>query len=38
MEVSELLKLPAADGWCLVETSGGHRQFKHPTKPATLFS
>jgi predicted RNA binding protein YcfA (HicA-like mRNA interferase family) len=24
------------DGWVLVVTKGGHRQFKHPTKPGRV--
>jgi len=24
------------DGWTLVVTKGGHRQFKHPTKPGRV--
>jgi predicted RNA binding protein YcfA (HicA-like mRNA interferase family) len=36
MEVSELLRLPHADGWFLVATRGSHRQFKHLTRPGRV--
>ncbi|WP_081756090.1 type II toxin-antitoxin system HicA family toxin [Candidatus Contendibacter odensensis] len=32
MKVNEILALLKTDGWCLVETRGSHRQFKHPIK------
>jgi len=32
MKVNEILALLKMDGWCLVETRGSHRQFKHPIK------
>jgi predicted RNA binding protein YcfA (HicA-like mRNA interferase family) len=25
-----------ADGWALVNTTGSHKQFKHPTKPGRV--
>jgi predicted RNA binding protein YcfA (HicA-like mRNA interferase family) len=33
MKVSEVLRRLRADGWIRVKSKGGHRQFKHPTKP-----
>jgi hypothetical protein len=35
MKVREVIALVEADGWVLVRTRGGHRQYKHPTKPQT---
>jgi predicted RNA binding protein YcfA (HicA-like mRNA interferase family) len=32
MNVSEVLRLLADDGWVLITTRGSHRQFKHPEK------
>ncbi len=32
MKVSEVIKLLQKDGWYLVKSRGGHRQFKHPFK------
>lgn len=26
----------AKDGWYLIPSKGGHRQFKHPTKPGRV--
>jgi predicted RNA binding protein YcfA (HicA-like mRNA interferase family) len=36
MKVKELITLLEADGWVLVRTRGGHRQFRHPTKLGTV--
>jgi len=36
MKVSEVLKLLREDGWYEVPSRGGHRQFKHPTKPGRV--
>ena len=36
MKVLLLIKLIQDDGWYLVRTRGGHRQFKHPTKKGTV--
>jgi predicted RNA binding protein YcfA (HicA-like mRNA interferase family) len=36
MKVREVLKLLKADGWYRVKARGGHRQFKHPTKPGRV--
>jgi predicted RNA binding protein YcfA (HicA-like mRNA interferase family) len=31
-----VLKQLQADGWYRVRARGGHRQFKHPTKPGRV--
>jgi len=36
MKVRQVLKLLTADGWYRVKARGGHRQFKHPTKPGRV--
>jgi predicted RNA binding protein YcfA (HicA-like mRNA interferase family) len=36
MKVSEMLRLLRKDGWYRVPSRGGHRQFKHPTKPGRV--
>ena len=36
MKVRAVLKLLQADGWYRVKAHGGHRQFKHPTKPGRV--
>jgi predicted RNA binding protein YcfA (HicA-like mRNA interferase family) len=36
MKVSEVLKLLHKDGWYRVPSRGGHRQFKHPSKPGRV--
>jgi predicted RNA binding protein YcfA (HicA-like mRNA interferase family) len=36
MTVGEVLKLLKSDGWYRVQARGGHRQFKHPTKPGRV--
>ncbi|HEX8201988.1 MAG TPA: type II toxin-antitoxin system HicA family toxin [Isosphaeraceae bacterium] len=36
MKVSEVLRRLRADGWLMVKVKGGHRQFKHPTKPGRV--
>ena len=36
MKVRDLIRLVEDDGWRLVETEGGHRQFKHPNKPGRV--
>ncbi len=36
MKVRQVIRLLESDGWQLVRTRGGHRQFKHPTKPGTV--
>lgn len=32
MKVREIIKLIEADGWYRIKATGGHRQYKHPTK------
>lgn len=32
MNSKDLVKLVQQDGWYLVRQTGGHMQFKHPTK------
>jgi predicted RNA binding protein YcfA (HicA-like mRNA interferase family) len=36
MKVSEVIKRITKDGWILARTKGGHRQYKHPTKPGLV--
>lgn len=36
MKVREILRLLRKDGWYLVPGRGGHRQFKHPSKPGRV--
>lgn len=36
MKVSEVLRRLRRDGWVRVKSKGGHRQFKHPTKPGRV--
>jgi predicted RNA binding protein YcfA (HicA-like mRNA interferase family) len=36
MKVREVLRLLRADGWFQVPSRGGHRQFKHATKPGRV--
>jgi len=36
MKVRDVIKLLKDDGWYLVATKSGHRQFKHPTKPGRV--
>jgi predicted RNA binding protein YcfA (HicA-like mRNA interferase family) len=36
MKVKEVIKVLEDDGWYLARTKGSHRQFKHPTKTATV--
>jgi len=36
MTVSEVLRRLQADGWVKVKSKGGHRQFRHPTKPGRV--
>ena len=33
MKALEAERILKADGWYEVPASGGHRQYKHPTKP-----
>jgi predicted RNA binding protein YcfA (HicA-like mRNA interferase family) len=36
VKVREVIILIEADGWYLADTSGSHRQFKHPVKPGRV--
>ena len=36
MKIRDVLKLIEADGWYKVKSKGGHRQYKHPTKPGRV--
>ncbi len=36
MQVRDIIKLIEADGWYRVPAKGGHRQYKHPTKPGRV--
>jgi predicted RNA binding protein YcfA (HicA-like mRNA interferase family) len=36
MKVSEVLRRLRRDGWVQVKSKGGHRQYKHPTKPGRV--
>jgi predicted RNA binding protein YcfA (HicA-like mRNA interferase family) len=36
MKVREVLRRLKSDGWVRVNSRGGHRQFKHPTKPGRV--
>ena len=36
MKVRDIIKLIEAEGWYRVPAEGGHRQYKHPTKPGRV--
>jgi predicted RNA binding protein YcfA (HicA-like mRNA interferase family) len=36
MKVRDVLRRLKDDGWVRVKSKGGHRQFKHPTKPGRV--
>lgn len=36
MKVRELVRLLEEDGWQTVRQTGGHRIYRHPTKPGQL--
>ena len=36
MKVNEAMRLIERDGWYQVKAKGGHRQYKHPTKPGRV--
>jgi predicted RNA binding protein YcfA (HicA-like mRNA interferase family) len=36
MKVRAIIKLIEADGWYRVKARGGHRQYKHSTKPGRV--
>jgi predicted RNA binding protein YcfA (HicA-like mRNA interferase family) len=36
MKVRDIIKLIERDSWCLAQTRGNHRQYKHPNKPGLV--
>jgi predicted RNA binding protein YcfA (HicA-like mRNA interferase family) len=36
VKVKAVIKLLENDGWYLARTKGGHRQFKHASKPGVV--
>jgi predicted RNA binding protein YcfA (HicA-like mRNA interferase family) len=36
LKVREVIRMVELDGWALVAQKGGHRQYKHPTKPGRV--
>ena len=36
MKVSEVVRRLRDDGWFRVKARGGHRQFRHPTRPGRV--
>ncbi len=36
MKVRDVLRRLRSDGWYRVKSKGGHRQFKHPTRPGRV--
>jgi predicted RNA binding protein YcfA (HicA-like mRNA interferase family) len=36
VKVRDVIKLLVADGWRLDRQTGGHRQYRHPSKPGTV--
>jgi len=36
LKVRDLMRLLEQDGWQLARTKGSHKQFKHPSKAATV--
>jgi predicted RNA binding protein YcfA (HicA-like mRNA interferase family) len=36
MDVRDVLRRLQDEGWVRVKSKGGHRQFKHPTKPGRV--
>ncbi|MDO5589804.1 MAG: type II toxin-antitoxin system HicA family toxin [Lachnospiraceae bacterium] len=36
MKFREIEKIILTDGWYLVNVSGSHHQYKHPTKPGKV--
>ncbi|MBI4829590.1 MAG: type II toxin-antitoxin system HicA family toxin [Nitrospinae bacterium] len=35
-KIKEIIRLIEKDGWWRVKAKGGHRQYKHPTKPGRV--
>ena len=36
MKVRDIIKMLEQDGWYRVKGKGGHRQYKHPSKPGRV--
>lgn len=36
MKAREVIRMIERDGWFQVPAKGGHRQYKHPTKPGRV--
>ena len=36
MKVRDIIRMLEEDGWYRVKAKGGHRQFKHPSKPGRV--
>lgn len=36
VKVRETIRLIEADGWVRLRSTGGYRQYKHPTKPGRV--
>ncbi len=36
MKVRDIIKMLEEDGWYRVKAKGGHRQYKHPSKPGRV--
>ncbi len=36
MKAREVIRMIVKDGWYLVPSKGGHRQYKHPNKPGRV--
>jgi len=36
MKVREIIRLIESEGWHRVKSRGGHRQYKHPSKPGRV--
>ncbi len=36
MKVREVLRRLKTDGWVQIKSKGGHRQFKHPSRPGRV--
>jgi predicted RNA binding protein YcfA (HicA-like mRNA interferase family) len=36
MKAREVIRMIERDGWYQVPATGGHRQFKHPSKPGRV--
>jgi len=36
MKIRDMIKMIEAGGWYIVNTTGSHRQYKHPVKPGRV--